>query len=62
MGIEFFDCDNDGRTDVLITDMYSGMSQPIVPEREKIKSRMQGSKEMLQGGADSIFGNATEPS
>ncbi len=58
MGIKFFDYDNDGRIDLLITDMHSDMSEPIGPEREKLKSRMQWSEEMLQGGADSIFGNA----
>ncbi|HEY7575093.1 MAG TPA: CRTAC1 family protein [Thermoanaerobaculia bacterium] len=58
MGIKFFDYDNDGKIDLLITDMHSDMSEHIGPEREKLKSRMQWSEKLLQGGADSIFGNA----
>ena len=58
MGIKFFDYDNDGKMDLLITDMHSDMSEHIGPEREKLKSRMQWSDEFLQGGANIIFGNA----
>jgi hypothetical protein len=58
MGIKFFDYDNDGRIDLLITDMHSDMSEHVGPEREKLKSRIQWSDGMLQGGADNIFGNA----
>ncbi len=38
MGIKFFDFDNDGRMDLLLTDMHSDMSEEIGPEREKLKS------------------------
>ncbi len=58
MGIKFFDYDNDGRMDLLVTDMHSDMSEDIGPEREKLKSRMRWSDEHLQGGANNIFGNA----
>jgi hypothetical protein len=58
MGIKFFDYDNDGKPDLLITDMHSDMSEEIGPEREKLKSRMQWTDEFLQGGANNIFGNA----
>lgn len=57
MGIKFFDYDNDGKMDLLITDMHSDMSEHIGPEREKLKSRMQWTDEFLQGGANNIFGN-----
>ena len=58
MGIKFFDYDNDGRMDLLLTDMHSDMSEDIGPEREKLKSRMQWAESYLQGGANNIFGNA----
>jgi endonuclease-8 len=58
MGIKFFDFDNDGRLDLLLTDMHSDMSEEIGPEREKEKSRMQWTDSFLQGGANNVFGNA----
>ena len=58
MGVKFFDYDNDGKMDLLITDMHSDMSEEIGPEREKLKSRMQWTDQFLQGGANNIFGNA----
>ncbi|HEY6928235.1 MAG TPA: CRTAC1 family protein, partial [Thermoanaerobaculia bacterium] len=58
MGIKFFDYDNDGKMDLIITDMHSDMTEEIGPEREKLKSRMQWTDAFLQGGANNIFGNA----
>ena len=58
MGIKFFDFDNDGNTDLYITDMHSDMSAPVPVRKEKRKSDMQWPDEFLQGGADNIFGNA----
>ena len=58
MGIKFFDYDNDGLQDLLLTDMHSDMSEEIGPEREKLKSRMKWDSARLGGGANSIFGNA----
>ena len=58
MGVKFFDFDNDGRFDLLLTDMHSDMSEEIGPEREKLKSRMQWTDGFLQGGANNVFGNA----
>ena len=59
MGLKFFDYDNDGRPDLLITDMHSDMSQTVGPEREKLKSDMQWTPEFLQGDATKfIFGNS----
>ena len=58
MGIKFFDYNNNGRMDLVLTDMHSDMTEEIGLEREKLKSRMQWSDETLQGGANNIFGNA----
>jgi hypothetical protein len=58
MGVKFFDYDNDGKMDLLVTDMHSDMSEEVDPEREKLKSRMQWTDAFLQGGSNNIFGNA----
>ncbi|HEX4498419.1 MAG TPA: CRTAC1 family protein [Thermoanaerobaculia bacterium] len=58
MGIKFFDYDNDGRPDLIITDMHSDMSQQVGVDQEKKKSDMQWSDADLQGGANNIFGNS----
>ncbi len=39
MGIKFFDFDNDGRLDLLLTDMHSDMWEEVSPWDEKLKSR-----------------------
>jgi enediyne biosynthesis protein E4 len=68
MGVKFFDFDNDGLMDLLVTDMHSDMSQEVGPDREKLKSDMRYPGSFLQGampqdkyvagGEKSIFGNA----
>jgi len=58
MGVKFFDHDNDGRQDLLLTDMHSDMSREITPGYEKLKSLITMSDEELQGGENNIFGNA----
>ena len=58
MGIKFFDYDNDGDFDLLLTDMHSDMSQEVSPQEENRKSEMLWSEAQLQGGANNIFGNA----
>ena len=58
MGIKRFDYDNDGRIDMLITDMHSDMSEDIGPEQEKLKADMQYPEDFLLSGGRSIFGNA----
>jgi enediyne biosynthesis protein E4 len=58
MGIKFFDYDNDGRGDLILTDMHSDMSQLVGVDKEKLKSEMTWTDESLQGGANNIFGNA----
>ena len=59
MGIKFFDYDNNGLPDLLITDMHSDMSVEVGPDQEKLKSRMEWPEAFLQGGPEKfIFGNA----
>ena len=58
MGIKFFDYDNNGRMDLMLTDMHSDMSRKVTPGFEKLKSLITMSDEHLQGGANNIFGNA----
>jgi enediyne biosynthesis protein E4 len=61
MGIKFFDYDNDGKMDLLITDMHSDMFEDIGPDREKLKARPERipPEQFLGGPPDTfIFGNA----
>jgi hypothetical protein len=58
MGIKFFDFNNNGRMDLVLSDMHSDMSREVLPEEEKFKSMMTWTNEHLQGGANNIFGNA----
>jgi enediyne biosynthesis protein E4 len=61
MGIKFFDYDNDGKMDLLVTDMHSDMFEDVGPDREKMKTRPERipPEQFLGGPPDSfIFGNA----
>ena len=59
MGVKFFDYDNDGRADLLVTDMHSDMSVQVGPDREKLKSVIAWPAEFLHGDATKfLFGNA----
>ena len=58
MGIKVFDVDNDGRLDVLVTDMHSDMSDKVPPHREMQKSEMKWPVSFRGTGATSIWGNA----
>lgn len=58
MGIKVFDADNDGRLDLMLTDMHSDMSQEVGVEQETHKSDMQWDEASLQGPENNIFGNA----
>ena len=58
MGIKFFDFANEGRPDLLITDMHSDMSQEPGPDNEKRKSDITWTDSYLAGKkSDFIFGN-----
>ena len=59
MGIKFFDHNQDGLMDLVVTDMHSDMSREIVPgSLEKLKSLMQWPEATLQGSENNLFGNA----
>src|SRR5580700_2625793 len=59
MGVKFFDFDNDGRMDLIVTDMHSDMSESVDPDREKLKSTMRWPDSFLQAShSDYIWGNA----
>jgi hypothetical protein len=59
MGIKFFDFDNDGRMDLLITDMHSDMFQQVGPDQEKKKAQKWPSQSFLGAPPDKfVFGNA----
>jgi enediyne biosynthesis protein E4 len=59
MGIKFFDYDNDGRMDLLVTDMHSDMGEEPGPENEKRKAKIHWTDAYLQGKqSDFVFGNA----
>jgi hypothetical protein len=58
MGVKFFDFDNDGRMDLIVTDMHSDMSEVVGPDLEKQKSTMRWPDSFLQGShSDYIWGN-----
>jgi hypothetical protein len=58
MGIKFFDYNNDGLLDLMLSDMHSDMSQQVGPDQEKLKSDMKWPDPVLQGRENNIFGNA----
>jgi len=58
MGIKVFDFNNDGRLDILITDMHSDMSQVVSPDQEGRKSNMLWPVEMVGDGRASVWGNS----
>jgi hypothetical protein len=59
MGVKFFDYDNDGRMDLIVTDMHSDMMTEIGPAEEKEKVTTPAPDAMLGAPAKNfIFGNA----
>jgi enediyne biosynthesis protein E4 len=61
MGIKFFDYDNDGRMDLMLTDMHSDMMGVRTPDQEKIKTPQDEiPPDSFLGGKRGtfIFGNA----
>jgi hypothetical protein len=59
MGVKFFDFDNDGRMDLIVTDMHSDMMQDLDPFHEKDKVTTPRPESFLGAPANKfIFGNA----
>jgi len=58
MGIKVFDFNNDGREDILVTDMHSDMSHEVDFDQEKKKSDMQWPVSFRGDGSTSIWGNS----
>ncbi len=58
MGIKVFDWNNDGRMDLLVTDMHSDMVGDIPPQDEKLQFPPKEDLPVYQGAANNIFGNA----
>jgi hypothetical protein len=57
MGIKVFDYNNDGKLDILITDMHSDMSEAVGPEHDRQKSDMKWPVAFRGAGRTSIWGN-----
>ena len=60
MGLKFFDWNNDGRIDLLVTDMHSDMFGGADPGREHLKAGIPAGSRALQGSRQDriMFGNA----
>jgi len=58
MGIKVFDVNNDGKLDILITDMHSDMSHEVGPDQEHGKSMMMWPEAFRGSGTTSIWGNS----
>ena len=58
MGIQFFDYDNDGRRDLVLTDMHSDMGKAQRPGEERSKSVVDDPEKEFLGHANNILGNA----
>jgi hypothetical protein len=60
MGVKFFDYDNDGRMDLLVTDMHTDMWWDAKsPEDEKKKAPRHEPESFMMGPADSfVYGNS----
>ena len=58
MGVKVFDFNNDGQQDIFVTDMHSDMSEPVGPERDKLKSEMKWPVSFRGTGKSSIWGNS----
>lgn len=58
MSVMFFDYNNDGHLDQIVTDMHSDMAKVVGPKEEKLKNKARYPEKSLQGGENNIFGNA----
>ena len=57
MGIKVFDYNNDGKLDILVTDMHSDMSEAVGPEHDHQKSDMKWPVAFRGTGKTNIWGN-----
>jgi len=57
MGIKVFDFNNDGKLDILVTDMHSDMSEAVGPEHDHQKSDMKWPVAFRGTGKTSVWGN-----
>ena len=61
MGAQVLDWNRDGRLDLFVTDMHSDMSEKIGLDKELLKAdwiEKNWSKNFLQSGGRSVYGNA----
>ena len=58
MGINFFDYNNDGHMDLLITDMHSDMSKEVIGDEEYLKPSIENSEMFFDDSSNNILGNA----
>ena len=58
MGVQVLDVENDGRMDLLVTDMHSDMAVEIGPELEKRKSSVPNAETFYSGSDNNILGNS----
>ncbi len=58
MGVQVLDVENDGRPDLLVTDMHSDMAVEIGPELEKQKSSVPDAETFYSGSENNILGNS----
>ncbi|MEZ6060775.1 MAG: FG-GAP-like repeat-containing protein [Planctomycetaceae bacterium] len=59
MGVKVFDFDNDGRQDMYLTDMHTDMADPVGPEKEKLKAKIeQFAPGVLNTDGNHVLGNA----
>ena len=58
MGVKFFDADNDGLADLLVTDMHSDMAVEVGPDDERRKSVVPHAEEHYADAENNLLGNA----
>jgi len=58
MGIKSFDFNNDGRLDLLLTDMHSDMSKSVRPDKEFEKPQFDAPGQFFQDPSNNLLGNA----
>lgn len=58
MGIKSFDYDNDGRLDLLLTDMHSDMTAEVGPDHEHLKPEVPAGTAFFDDNTNNVLGNA----